>query len=157
MAITDFFPSNIVTNTFFYQNLIPFIVLFAILWGLVEMAGRFKPKINIVIAGGFSLIAVYTNPWILTYIATLGVYMAVLIFGILFLFGIIRWGLGRGKDIYVETASYEKQLTSSMSQLQKIDDKLSSGGLSNTEANELLRRKSDLENKIKILRLRLMR
>ena len=153
MALSDFLPS--LSNTFVFQYFIPFVVLFAIFWGLLEMLGRFKPKVNLVVSIGFSLLAAYTNPWVLTYIATLGAYMAVVLFGILFLFGIIRWGLGRGKDIYFESSSCERQYKHYAKDMEKIDNKLRSGGLNSSEQTALLKQRSDIENKMKLLRLKL--
>lgn len=119
MALLDI--STLLTNSFVFQVFIPFIIIFAVFWGLLEMIDRFGSKVNLTISLGFALIAAYTNPWILAYIATLGSIAAVVLFGILFLFGVIRWGLGRGKEIYVETAAYDKQITEITKKIEKLN------------------------------------
>jgi uncharacterized membrane protein len=155
MALFDF-TSNFLTNTFVFQVFIPFLILFAILWGLLEAINVFgSSRVKLVIALGFTLIASFTNSWILAYIATLGAYMAVVLFGVLFLFGILRWGLGRGHDIYLETSSYEKQYKHYARQLRDIEDKVRSGGLSESEMHSEIKKAKDIKEKMEILRLKM--
>jgi len=153
MALIDI-PQDFLSNTFIFQNFIPFIVLFAIFWGLLEAIDRFRSKTNLVISLGFALIAAFTNPWILSYIATLGSYAALIMFGLLFLFGVVRWGLGRGRDIYLETSSYSRQRQHLEKRLFKINQELASSGLDPSKAEHLLKEKKDLENKIDLLRVK---
>ena len=149
MALTDFLPE--LTSSFIFQNFIPFIILFAIFWGLLEAINRFKAKTNLVISLGFALIAAFTNPWVLSYIATLGSYAALIMFGFLFLFGIIRWGLGRGKDIYYETASKERRLEKLMREQQKWQNKLEAAG-SDSEKTEIVKKLKDIEMKMEVIK-----
>lgn len=153
--MTISFPTDFLSNIFIFQTFIPFIILFAIIWGLLEAINRFSGKVNLVISLGFALIAAFTNPWILSYIATLGAYTAVVLFGILFLFGIIRWGLGRGHDIYFETSSYGKQYQHYERELKKIEEKLRSGELSESEMNSELKRAKEIKDKMEVLRLKM--
>lgn len=119
----------------------------------MEAINRFSSKVNLVISIGFSLIAVFTNPWILVYIAMLGSYAAVILFGLLFLFGVIRWGLSRGRDIYLETSSYEKQYQKLIEERAKLVEKLHSE--ENPEKQKgLVNRIKDIENKMKILEIK---
>jgi hypothetical protein len=150
MALTDFLPN--LTSTFVFQNFIPFIVLFAIFLGLLEAINRFKAKTNLVISLGFALIAAFTNPWVLSYIATLGSYAALIIFGMLFLFGIIRWGLGRGKDIYYETASKGKQLDKLTKQAEKLLNEYKSAPEGSKKKEEIHKRLRDIETQIDMAR-----
>lgn len=145
------FPTDLLSNIFIFQTFIPFIVLFAIFLGLLEAINRFKAKTNLVISLGFALIAAFTNPWVLSYIATLGSYAALIIFGMLFLFGIIRWGLGRGKDIYYETASKERRLEKLMREQQKWQNKLEAAG-SDSEKTEIVKRLKDIEMKMEVIK-----
>jgi hypothetical protein len=150
MALSDLIPTNFLTNTFIFQSFIPFLILFAIIWGLLEAINRFSSKVNLIISIGFSLTAVFSNPWILVYIATLGSYAAVILFGMLFLFGVIRWGLGRGRDIYLETSSYDKQYKKLMEERAKLVEKVQSE--ENPEKQKaLVKRIKDIEDKMKIL------
>jgi len=149
MALTDFLPE--LTNSFIFQNFIPFIILFAIFWGLLEAIGRFKAKTNLVISLGFALIAGFTNPWILSYIATLGSYAALILFGMLFLFGVIRWGLGRGRDIYYDTASKEKRLEKLIREHEKWQNKLEAAG-TDSEKAEIIKRLKDIEIKMEVIK-----
>ncbi len=123
MALFDI-PANLLTNAFVFQIFIPFIILFAVLWGLLETMNIGSSKVKLVIALGFALVASYTNPWVLAYIATLGSYTAVVLFGILFLFGVVRWGLGRGKEIHFETAPYERQIEVIGKKIEKMQRNL---------------------------------
>lgn len=154
MAIN--FPADFLSNIFIFQTFIPFIILFAILWGLLEAIGIFKSyRTNLVIALGFSSIAAFTNPWILAYIATLGSYAAVVLFGALFLFGVIRWGLSRGRDVYFETSSYQKQIANLTKQKAKLEEKLGQKDLDRSQAESIVKQIKDLETKIRILEARL--
>lgn len=151
MALFDL-PANLFSSTFIFQVFIPFIILFAILWGLLESMGKFSFRVNFVVAMGFSLIAAFTNPWILAYIATLGSYAAVVLFGALFLFGVIRWGLGRGKEIHLETAPYESQI---QNMAKKIDDLKRDFPKQNEEQQKhTIKTIEDLEMKMKKLKMR---
>jgi hypothetical protein len=155
MAIFDF-PTTFLTNTFVFQIFVPFIILFAILWGLLEAIKIFESsKVKLVIALGFSLVASFTNPWILAYIAALGAYMAVVLFGILFLFGVIRWGLSRGHDIYFETSSYRRQIEKLAKEKAKLEEKLQKPGLKQAEGEVIYEKIKKLEAKIHILQARL--
>ena len=149
MAILDI--SSFLSNTFIFQIFIPFIILFAIFWGLLEAIGKLGHKVNLVLAVGFSLIAAYSNPFILSYIATLGSTVAVVLFGVLFLFGIIRWGLGRGGDIYRESASSEKRLEYLMKEKERWEKKYNSVK-SDSEKAEILKRVRDIDTQMEILR-----
>lgn len=152
MALFDF-ATGFLTNTFIFQVFIPFIILFAIVWGLLEAIGKLGHKVNLVVAIGFALLAAYTNPFILAYIATLGSTVAVVLFGILFLFGIIRWGLSRGHDIYLETSSYEKQYQKLVDQKAKLYDKLRTE-TDKSKQQDLAKQISDIERKMKILEVK---
>lgn len=151
MALFDI--NSFLTNTFVFQFFIPFIILFAILWGLLEAINVFhSSRVKIVIALGFALVASYTNPWILAYIATLGSYAAVILFGLLFLFGVVRWGLGRGKEIYIETAPYKKQIDDIAKKVEKLQRKLETQ--SPQQQIETMKTIRALEIKAEILRRR---
>jgi hypothetical protein len=151
MALFDF--TSFISSTFVFQYFVPFIILFAIFWGLIEMIGRFKTKINLVLSLGFAMIAVYTNPWILVYIATLGSYAAVVLFGVIFIFGIIRWSLGRGQDIYYDTASKSKKLDKLIKESADLTRKLNGTPENSKERLEVFRRLKDVNEKIEMLRI----
>jgi len=151
MAVFDFL-TQFISNTFIFTNLISFIILFAILWGLLEAINKFSFRINLVISIGFALIAVFTNPWILSYIATLGSYLAVVLFGILFLFGVIRWGFGRGRDIYHDTASIGKKRERLAKQRGKLMDKFE-GAKNDSEKQNLQKQIIEIDNELKKLQL----
>lgn len=150
MALLDI--STLLTNSFVFQVFIPFIIIFAVFWGLLEMIDRFGSKVNLTISLGFALIAAYTNPWILAYIATLGSIVAVVLFGILFLFGVIRWGLGRGKEIYVETAAYDKQITEITKKIEKLNRNMEKQ--TPQQQIQTMKMIEGLEMKVKLLRRR---
>lgn len=153
MALFDF-ATGFITNTFIFQVLIPFIILFAIVWGLLEAIGKLGHKVNLVVAIGFALLAAYTNPFILTFIATLGSTVAIVLFGILFLFGIIRWGLSRGHDIYFETSSYKRQREYYEKELDKVNRELAKPGQSREKLGHLVDKQKELEKRIAVAKAR---
>jgi len=148
MAIFDV-PTNLFSNTFVFQIFIPFIILFAIFWGLLQSIGKFSTRINVILSFGFALTAAYTNPFILSYIAALGSTAALVLFGLLFLFGVIRWGLSRGHDIYFETSSYARQREHYERELAKVNRELAIPGLPQHRIEFLAKRQKELETKIK--------
>ena len=150
MALFDF-TSTLFTNTFIFQNFIPFIILFAIFWGLLEAIHRLSSRVNLVISLGFALIAAFTNPWILVYIATLGSYTALVLFGLLFVFGVIRWGLGRGRDIYYDTASKGQRLERLYKEKEKWTRKFEEAPEGSSKRQEIDKKIRDIDNQISVL------
>ena len=126
MALLDLLTSGQYFNfsellqTFF----IPFILLFAIFWGLLSIMRIFNNKINIVIALCLTLAAAFTGVFTIftTYLFQFSSFLAVGVFALIFIFGIISWAFGRSRDIYYETGGYEgkiKRLQKRIAELRK--------------------------------------
>jgi len=154
MALFDF-ASSFLTNTFIFQTFVPFIILFAVIWGLLAAINRFNTKTNTVIAVGFALIAAYSNPFVLSYIAALGSSLALVLFVLLFVFGVIRWGLGRGRDVYFETSTYRKQYEHYGKELEKIESEVRGGGLSDAQMARKAKEYEDIKKKMAVLDLKM--
>jgi len=155
MALFDF-ASSFITNTFIFQNFIPFIILFALLWGLMSAISsewfKFGKKVNLVISLGIALTAAYTNPWILAYIAALGSYAAVVMFGLLFVFGVVRWGLGRGRDIYYDTASRGKREEHLIKELENWQRKFEGAPEGSKQREEIAKKMKQIESELDVLK-----
>ncbi len=110
MALTDLLtlpPEQLGTQIF-----LPFILIFAILWGLLSMMPIFNRKINMILAIGITVLVANTQYFILFTQLTaqyIG-FAAVAVFGVVLIFGILQWGLHRGRDIYEDAGgrSYKK-------------------------------------------------
>jgi len=110
-----------------FSLLLPFLVLFAIFWGLLSVMRIFGNKVNIILALAFSLVIIPTPAfvWFATYLVQLGTTVALAAFILLFIFGTIRWALFRGHDIYKETGGYDRQLKNIEKEIGKLAAKRS--------------------------------
>ena len=104
----------------------PFLVIFAIFWGLLATMRIFGTKVNTVLALILSLVILPTPAfvWFATYLVQLGSTLALVVFIAIFVFGVIRWGFSRGKDIYYSTGSYDKQIKQKKKQIDEYLGKL---------------------------------
>jgi hypothetical protein len=105
-----------------YSFFFPFLLIFAVLFAALEVVNIFSRKINLVLALVFTFLTFPTGTfvWFATILPTYGAIVAVGTFAALFFFGVIRWGLSRGKDIYMEHRPAEDRLWG----LRKKHDKL---------------------------------
>jgi hypothetical protein len=108
-TLTDFYQKN---QGLIFQAIVPFVVIFAVFWGILEMTRLLNGKTRIVLAVAFTLAVFFSPFWLIisTYILNLGAFLAVGMFVLIFIFGTLRWGLGRSVDIYHETGGYEKKI-----------------------------------------------
>ena len=89
-------------ETLFQNYFLPFILIFAIFWGVLEAIDKFSRKVNLVLALALTLTAVYGGAltWFSTYIIPLSSYAAVIAFALVFIIGVGIWAISRGRDIY---------------------------------------------------------
>jgi len=123
MALFDLtYLQSIGIDQLLFGLLLPFLVLFAIFWGLLTAMRIFGSKVNTVLALIFALVIIPTPAfvWFATYLVQLGTTIALAAFILIFIFGVIRWAFGRGWDIYYRTGSYDRQID----KLTKKRDKL---------------------------------
>lgn len=91
-------------NLLLNNVLLPFLLIFAIVWGALSMTKLFNPRINMVIALVLTIITSMTDAWgiIATQLALFsGVFTYVIFFG-LFIVLVIMWAIGKGKSGYDE-------------------------------------------------------
>ena len=90
---------------------LPFILVFVILWVVLERIHVFGKRVNIVISLGISILLATTPAFGLlsAYITEVSGTGMLVIFGILLIGGTAMWALFRGRDIYSEqSGSYRK-------------------------------------------------
>src|SRR3989338_771469 len=106
----------------------PFLVIFAIFWGLLATMRIFGTKVNTVLALILSLVILPTSAfvWFATYLVQLGSTLALVVFIAIFVFGVIRWGFSRGKDIYIGTGGYDRQIKEKRKKMHEYLNKLES-------------------------------
>ena len=106
----------------------PFLVIFAIFWGLLATMRIFGTKVNTVLALILSLVILPTPAfvWFATYLVQLGSTLALVVFIAIFVFGVIRWGFSRGKDIYIGTGGYDRQIKEKRKKMHEYLNKLES-------------------------------
>lgn len=145
--LTELAPWELI-NTLF----IPFIVIFVILWGILSAIGFFKKnrKINGVIALGITLFLASTDlfPMLSQWMIQLGSMTAVVVFLLIFVGGVIIWGVNRGRDIYFDTSSKGNRLKKLQKELSKEMEKYRKEGNAKKRKN-IWKRIDRLEREIK--------
>jgi len=108
MALADLI--GVPFDQLFQGLLLPALIVFAILWALLNSVKVFNRKINTVLAAALTLMVAVTPQFTLftAYIAQLGAQVAIAAFFLLFAFGTIVWALGRGRDIVYEQTGLTK-------------------------------------------------
>src|SRR4030042_442703 len=91
-------------NTF----LIPIILVFVIIWGILTALRIFNKKVNMVIALAIVLFLSSTNlfPLVSQWMIQLGSMTAIAAFLLVFVGGTVVWVVNRGKDIYYDSDEY---------------------------------------------------
>jgi hypothetical protein len=91
----------------FQGLLLPVLIVFAILWALLNSVRVFDRKINLVLALALTIMSAMTPQFTIftTYVAQLGAQVAIVAFFLLFAFGSLMWAFGRGRDIYYDFGS----------------------------------------------------
>lgn len=92
--------------------LVPFILVFIILWNVLERIRIFNKKINVILSLGISILLATTPAFtfMAAYITQVSGGSMLLIFGILLVGGTLVWALGRGRDVYYEQIDSSKIL-----------------------------------------------
>ncbi len=130
-------------NTLLTTVLLPFLIIFVILWGVLNITKIFgtgpeSKKINIILALGITIFAAFTDAWgiFATQLAAFtGVFVYIMFF-VVFIIGTILWAIGRTRGIYEEHGTYFK----SYKDVVKIDKEL---GKLTKKFNELRRQGKD--------------
>jgi len=121
MATTDLIESLLAENLV-QQFFLPFILTFAIFWGLLEVLRIFNRRINLVLALGITIAAAYGGLFTVlsTYLLQLGAFAGVLAFVLVFIVGAAMWALGRGEEMIAPGRKARKI----REKIEKLYDKL---------------------------------
>jgi len=141
-------------NTF----IIPFIVMFAILWGTLAAMKIFKDKkINAVIALGIVLFLASTDLFLMIsqWMIQLGSFVAVGAFLLVFVGGVIMWVIGRGRGIYWEGLTEQQRLRRKEEERAKLYVKLNRARGNPGKTEKLSRQIADITREINSIRARL--
>lgn len=118
MPLLEFLAALTLEEMVFFVFL-PFIMIFAIFWGILSGMRVFGQRVSLILALVMSLIIASTEAfvWFSTFIMGLGAITGVIAFAGVFFIGVIFWAFGRGREFYDEAVGYERNL-------EKIDRKL---------------------------------
>ena len=105
--VFDFLTFNNDPNLLLTGVILPFVLIFAIIWGVLNMTrifgnDHFARKINMVVAIVITFFTAFTDAWglIATQLAAFSGVFVVVIFFALFIISAIMWAIGRGRDVY---------------------------------------------------------
>jgi len=92
--------------------LLPFVLVYIILWAILERLRIFPKRINVILSLGISILLATTPAYTIlaVYITQVSGGSMVVIFGILLVGGTLMWAFGRGRDIYYEQVGPTKKL-----------------------------------------------
>jgi hypothetical protein len=125
-----------------YYVIIPFIVAFTVTYGILTELRIFRTttnKVNIILAFAmsFSLLPSGVLTLIVTYFYAANVFIGLIGFGVLFLFGTLMWVYGRARGIRHEVAYHGERVGQLRGQLNHIDREI------HQLADEIHRRRAD--------------
>ncbi|MDI6798997.1 MAG: hypothetical protein QMD12_03350 [Candidatus Aenigmarchaeota archaeon] len=105
-----------------YTAILPFVITFAILWGVLEAIKLFNKKVNIVLALAITLVAAYSGLFTLlsNYFLQFGALFGVATFVIVFVVGVIAWAAGRGREFYYESLRPEEKSKKIGERIEKL-------------------------------------
>ena len=92
--------------------LLPFVLVYIILWAILEKFRIFPKRINVILSLGISVLLATTPAYTIlaAYITQVSGGSMLIIFGVLLVGGTLMWALGRGRDIYYEQGLSPKKL-----------------------------------------------
>lgn len=102
--------------------LLPFIMIFAIFWGILISTRIFNRRISLGLALIITLITASTETfvWFSTVVMQLGALTGVIAFVAVFFVGVISWAFGRGKEFYDEAAGYGRSVEKIDKEMEKL-------------------------------------
>jgi low affinity Fe/Cu permease len=105
--------------------LLPFLLVFVVLWAVLEKLHIFNRKVNIVFSLGVCIILASTPAFtvlsqFVTQISGTGM---IIIFAVVLIAGTLFWAFGRGRDIYYEQVAMDKKITSLEKKIKKARKK----------------------------------
>jgi len=101
--------------------LLPFVLVYIILWAILERMRVFGKRVNVILSLGISVLLATTPAYtiIAAYITQVSGSSMVIIFGILLVGGTLMWALGRGRGIYYEQVAIEKKIANLEKKIRK--------------------------------------
>lgn len=123
MVFEDFFPTlPIDQQSPFVSFVFPFLLIFALFFGTLSLVRVFNKRISALLALIFTLVTTQTPAfsWFASILPAYGAIAATSIFVIIFVFGFIRWGLYRGRDIYEEHGGSSHRLDRLTKEREKV-------------------------------------
>ena len=141
---------GIPTDQLFQGVLLPVLIIFAILWALLNSIRVFNRKINLVLSLALTIMAAMT-PWFAiftNYVAMMGAQVAIAAFFILFVFGTIMWMYGRGRGIYYEFVSPAKKMEMLNNQYRKYMQKAKEAEDRGEDYRDWLKRAKDVKDEM---------
>lgn len=145
---------NIPSVQLFPEVLLPFLIIFAITWGIISVLRVFNRRINLILSLALSVLVIFTPHFTLfaNYIAQLGAQVALVAFGILFSFGVLMWMFGRGRDIFEEQIGTSKKVERLMKKrreyLKKAREADDRGD--KRKAKDYLKKAKEIEDEMKL-------
>jgi len=120
MAFENIFTLSI--QDLIYTVILPFVITFAVLWGVLEAIKLFNRKVNIVLALAITFVAAYGGLFTLlsTYFLQFGALFGVAAFVIVFVVGVIAWAFGRGKEFRYEFLRPEEKSQKLGERIEKL-------------------------------------
>ena len=146
MALTDLIPA--LPSNFIYTLILPFIILFTIFWAVLTAMKIFGNKVNTVLSLGLTLMIFYSGGFAIftNFIFQSTTTLAVVVFGIVFIFGIITWAFSRSRDIYNEAAGYGRKIDRLQKDIAKLKGKYETA--SDKQKPMLTRQITELEKQL---------
>lgn len=137
-----------------FTFVVPFIAVFTIIWAGLSLTRIFNNRINGVLALMLVLLLASTEFWVIisNYLIQIGSVVGLGAFIIVFVFGAIIWGLGRGRDIYRQEFPY-RQEQEVLKRMGEIDEKIAREHSAHKQM-QLVKKKEDLQRRLQIIRAR---
>jgi hypothetical protein len=109
----------------FHNLFLPFILAFAILWGALLMMPIFNKKIKLVLAVALSIFIFFTPEFDIfaNFLTMLGSQLAIVLFFIVFGFGLLAWTFKNGKNIYHDAAGYNHKMDHLLKRRDELENK----------------------------------
>lgn len=149
---------NVPFDQLFQTLLLPALIVFAILWALLNSFRVFGRRVNLVLSIGLTIMATLTPqfPIFATYVAQLGMQIAIVSFFLLFAFGSIMWMFGKGKGIYYEQLAASKGINYWVKKKAEYEEKADQARREgkDREAKEWIRRAKEADDEIQILSIK---
>jgi hypothetical protein len=158
MPLLDALNLNVPFDQLFQTLLLPMLIIFAILWALLNSIRVFERKINLVLSLALTIMAAVTPQFTIftTYVAQLGMQVALVAFFLLFAFGSIMWMFGKGRGIYYEQLDASKGINywvKKKAEWQEKADQARREG-KDRECKEWLRKAKQAEDEIELLSIK---